>query len=303
MRFLAIGECMAELAPTGEPGGFRLGFAGDTFNTAWYLARLCPQMPVAYLSAIGTDAISQRMGAAIAQSGIDCSFLRQVPDRSVGLYMISLENGERSFCYWRGESAARELARDAAALADAMAAADTLYFSGITLAILDAPSRHRLLEALAGARAAGKSVVFDPNLRPRLWADAGEMREAIMQGAAVSDMVLPSFEDEAEWFDDADPPGTARRYAAAGADRVVVKDGAGPVHFLDGGAAGRVSVARLAQVVDSTAAGDSFNAALLAGLAQRQPLAPSIESACRLAARVVQGKGALVPVEAADMHT
>lgn len=298
MRFLAIGECMAELAPAATAGEYRLGFAGDTFNTAWYLARLHPGNAVSYLTAVGSDAISQQMRAAFRASGIDDSHVQTVPDRSVGLYLISLDQGERSFSYWRGQSAARMLAHDVEALTRAMSAADLIYFSGITIAILDGDARDRLLTALRAARAAGKAIAFDPNLRPRLWPDTATMTDAIMQAAAVSDVVLPSFEDEASWFGDADPAATADRYAAVGAKTIVVKNGPDPVHFVQDGSRGDVPVPKISQVVDTTAAGDSFNAAILNGLLAQDPLPDSIARACRLAGQVVQGKGALVPIDA-----
>lgn len=296
MRFLAIGECMAELAPASAPGDYHLGFAGDTFNTAWYLARLRPDLSVSYFTAVGDDAISRQMRDTFAASGIDDAHVRVIPNRTVGLYLITLDNGERSFAYWRGQSAARQLADDPQAMEAAMADADLIYFSGITLAILDAAPRDALLSALRNARAAGKTIVFDPNLRPRLWADPAEMTKAIMQGAAISDIALPSFEDEARWFEDADPEATAERYTAAGVGTVVVKNGPDPVLFRQGNMQGVVDVPPLASVVDTTAAGDSFNAAFLAKLERNAPLPDCIAAACRLAGQVVTGKGALVPV-------
>lgn len=297
MRFLAIGECMAELAPSASPGDYRLGFAGDTFNTAWYLARVQPDTQVAFYTAIGTDAISQQMRDVFVTSGIDDSHVQTIPDRTVGLYLITLDAGERSFSYWRGQSAARQLAADPAALAQAMDQADLIYFSGITLAILDAASRDTLLGALRTARAAGKMIAFDPNLRPRLWASPGEMTQAVMAGAAVCDIALPSFEDEASWFQDADPSATADRYATAGATTIVVKNGADAVEYRTGETRGTADVPALSHIVDTTAAGDSFNAAILAGILEGSPLTDSIANACQLAGQVVQGKGALVPID------
>lgn len=298
-RVLAIGECMAELAPLDTPGDYRLGFAGDTFNTAWYLARLRPDVTVSYFTALGTDTLSTQMRAAFAASGIDDSHVRALPDGTVGLYLISLDQGERSFSYWRGQSAARHLADDPEALEQAFADADLVYFSGITLAILAPSARETLLDLLRKARAAGKQIVFDPNLRPRLWSGAGEMTQSIMRAATVCDIALPSFEDEARWFDDADPEATIARYRAAGVGTVIVKNGANAVWFRQGEARGKVLVPPLSHVVDTTAAGDSFNAAILAGLDRDTPLPLSIAFACELAGRVVQGKGALVPVDPA----
>lgn len=296
MRFLAIGECMAELAPATSPDEFRMGFAGDTFNTAWYLAQMQPSASVSFFTAVGADAISQKLRAAMVAGGIDDSHLQTVPDRTIGLYMISLNNGERSFAYWRGQSAARLLTQDPIALGQAMAAADVIYFSGITLAILDSAGRQTLLDALRQARASGKTIAFDPNLRPRLWSDPAEMTRTVMQGANVSDIALPSFEDEASWFGDADPEATAARYAEAGATVVVVKNGPDPIFYRQGQTSGHAEVPALALVVDTTAAGDSFNAGILAGLLHDTALPDSIARACQIAGQVVQSKGALVQI-------
>lgn len=297
MRILCIGECMAELAPTDREGDYRLGFAGDTFNTAWYLARA--GIAVSFLSAVGDDDISARMRGAMREGGIDDGPVATVPGSTVGLYLISLADGERSFTYWRGQSAARHLAADPARLRRAFEGCDLIYLSGITLAILDPAACATLLDALDEARAAGRTVAFDPNLRPRLWPDADRMRDAVTAAAGRADIALPSHEDEASWFGDADPGATAARYAAAGATTVVVKDGAAPVIWRHEGQTGGVPVAPVPRVVDTTAAGDSFNAGLLAGLAEGAALPDAIARGCRIAGQVVQGRGALVPVDTA----
>jgi 2-dehydro-3-deoxygluconokinase len=297
VRVLSIGECMAELAPASTPGTYSLGFAGDTFNTAWYLAQLCSNADVSYFTAVGEDAISGQMLDMIGKSGIGTEHVQVIPGRSVGLYLITLNAGERSFSYWRGQSAARCLARDAAALRAAHSGSDIVYFSGITLGILDLQDRATLLDEIGAARRDGKQVVFDPNLRPRLWDSPSDMTEAVMQAAAVSTMILPSFEDETSWFGDADPAATLARYCQAGADTVIVKNGAGDVHYHDFNAQGIIQVAPLSDVVDTTAAGDSFNAALLAGQMAGWSRPFSIDAASRLARHVIQGKGALVHID------
>lgn len=296
MRILSIGECMAELSPVEGSNNFCLGYAGDTFNTAWYLARLCPELTVSFYTAIGSDAISLQMRDAITSGGIDDNYVQAFEGATVGLYLISLDNGERSFSYWRGQSAARRMMLDQGALITAISASEIVYFSGITLAILDKDQREFLLNSLRDARSQGKKVVFDPNLRPRLWTDTGEMTKAIMEGGAVSDTILPSFEDEAEWYRDENPQATVDRYLGAGATSVIVKNGDNDVLYYDGTNIGSVAVNALSSVVDSTAAGDSFNAEILAGLVDDTPFEISIERACKLASLVVQGRGALVPI-------
>ncbi|WP_282154291.1 sugar kinase [Ruegeria atlantica] len=297
MRFLAIGECMAELAPSDQIGEFKLGFAGDTFNTAWYLAQVASEIDVSYLTAVGDDAISQDMRTFMKDSQICDTHVQVIAGKTVGLYLIHLNNGERSFSYWRNDSAARQLAVDEIALGRAVGDADLIYLSGITLAILDPQSREKLLDALRHARAYGMTVAFDTNLRPRLWSTPQEMTGTIMMAAAQSDLVLPSYDDEAEWFGDRDSIATLNRYAEVGVDQIVVKNSAQPVVFQKDGQRGEVDVDPVTGVVDTTAAGDSFNAGVLASVLRHDDLTAGIRQGCRLASHVVRHKGALIPVD------
>ena len=192
MRIVAIGECMVEMAPVATEGQFCLGYAGDTLNTAWYLRRLLrADDRIDYFTAVGNDAISEKMLGFLQQAGIGTERILRRDDKSVGLYMIQLQDGERSFCYWRSDSAARTLAADPVPLQAALGSADLAYFSGITLAILPPADRSRFLTVLRQFRSGGGIIVFDPNLRPKLWASLGEMTQAVMQAAAASDIALP----------------------------------------------------------------------------------------------------------------
>jgi len=295
-RILCIGECMVELAPT-DDGTYRQGFAGDTFNMAWYLRRLLPtDWKVDYLTAVGDDAMSGRMLEFMRQSGITTDHVAVRAGGTPGLYLISVQDGERSFSYWRGQSAARSLAQDRAALERACAGARALVFSGITLAILPESDRHYLLAVLKAAREAGSRIVFDPNQRPHIWQNANAMRAAVTEAAAISDMVLPSFDDERAAFGDVSPSATADRYARLGAGEVVVKNGSEAIHWRNLKGAGHWQPPPARLVVDTTAAGDSFNASYLcARLSGADPVAAIVQAA-DVAVQVIAARGALVPL-------
>ncbi|MBP1849059.1 sugar kinase [Rhizobium halophytocola] len=295
-RFVSIGECMVEMAPRAD-GAYQRNFAGDTFNTAWYMAKaLGEEGAVEYFTAVGADEISTRMLAFMAQSGVGTSAIRRLPERTVGLYMIELVNGERSFSYWRGQSAAKLLAEDRAALAAALADREMILFSGITLAVLSAEHRTVLLKEIETARDRGARIVFDPNMRARLWPNGETMRDAITAAGRVADIVLPSFDEEEREFGDADPAVTLRRYQGLGVDTVVVKNGAGAIHAAVGPEHLTFQPAVVTEVVDTTAAGDSFNAGFLSALLRGERVAEAIAAGSRLAAQVVGQRGALVEV-------
>lgn len=296
-RIVSIGECMGELSETSSPGMLSMGFAGDTLNTAYYLRHSLGQdWQVDYVSAVGTDGLSDRMVDFLKSEGIGTDHVRRLADKTIGLYYITLKDGERSFTYWRNDSAAKRLASDPAALNRALEGADLAYWSGITLAILSNQDRLALIEALGQFAGKGGTVVFDPNLRPRLWDNPEAMRGWVHRAAAVSDLCLPSFEDEATWFGDADPAATAKRYQAEGARRVIVKNGAEDVTSAgSSGELSRFSVPSVEHVVDTTAAGDSFNAGYLAAELNGASIENAVAAGARLAGRVIGARGALVP--------
>ncbi|WP_134014652.1 sugar kinase [Litoreibacter halocynthiae] len=296
-RFLSIGECMVEMAPAELAGDFHMGFAGDTFNTAWYLRTLRPDIATRYFSRVGADAVSQSMLDMMSSAGVDTTFIKQDPKRSVGLYLISLKNGERSFSYWRDQSAARTLADDTALLANAMQEANLIYFSGITLAILDAQGRKTLLNALETAHANGKTIAFDSNLRPRLWNSISEMTATVMQAAAVSDIILPSYDDEADFFGDANIDATGTRYLNAGAKTIVIKNGAGAIHYIHDGISHHIEPPSISNIIDTTSAGDSFNAGFFAALDHATSIEDKILFASKIAGQVIGRRGALVPID------
>ncbi|WP_180900089.1 sugar kinase [Martelella soudanensis] len=299
-NILSIGECMVEMAPRTD-GAYMRGFAGDTFNAAWYLARLLPEdATVDYFTAVGTDTVSDEMLAFMEKSGVGTGSVRRVPDRTVGLYMIALKDGERSFSYWRGQSAAKRLAADRAALEAAVRGRELVLFSGITMAVVDEADHGTLLDVLAEARRAGTVIAFDPNMRLRLWPSREVMAETIMRAAEISDMVLPSFDEDSAAFGDENPQATIARYRASGVKSVIVKNGVDTIH-AQSGADGAITFqpTPAAKVVDTTAAGDSFNAGLIAALSRGESLTDAIGQAAALSARVIAARGALV-AEAVD---
>lgn len=296
-RLVALGECMVEMSPIATERQFCMGFAGDTLNTAWYLRRLLgPDYQIDYFTAVGTDVVSEHMINFLKQAGIGTEHILRRVDKSVGLYMIQLLRGERSFSYWRSDSAARTLAADLLPLQAALKGADFAYFSGITMAILPQEDRNGFLTVLRRFRDSGGCVVFDPNLRPKLWASPQEMTESVMQAAAVSDIVLPSYDDEAQWFGDENPAATLDRYLRVQGGCCVVKNGADRLLVAEGGQCFACDPNPDVRVVDSTAAGDSFNAGFIAAHLQGAGLHDAVQAGASLAAQVVSKRGALVEI-------
>lgn len=296
-KVVSIGECMVELRD--RPDQLSRAFGGDTLNTAVYLSRL--GVPVAYLTALGDDPYSAEMLAAWQAEGVGCGDVAILPGKLPGLYAIRVDGGgERSFFYWRGAAAAREMMKDAAGdrMADAIARAGCAYLSAITLSILDAASRARLNGALDALRGNGGLVAFDSNYRPRNWPGREAARLAVQATLARVDIALPTFEDEQALFDDASPEATVARLTALGVTEIAVKRGASPALIAAGGRTWHSPPEPVADPVDTTAAGDAFNAGYLAARLRGLEPPMAAREGHRLAAAVIRHPGAIIPLAA-----
>lgn len=307
IRVAAIGEIMVELSVgDGNDVETQLNFAGDTANTAVYLKRQAQEgVDVAYVTVVGRDLLSERIIQFLKAESLQTQLINRHPTRPPGLYAISVdEKGERSFIYWRDNSAARTLFQtlpdsDAQAINtavfDQLNDFDIVYFSGITLAILSDESRDRLLDWLPAYRQNGGRVAFDSNYRPALWSSQLQAQQAIGRAWSECDIALPSLDDEQALYADQDENDVLQRLKGSGVRQGVLKRGAtGPLPIDSTVELEPQPVA--SRVVDTTAAGDSFNGAYLAARLAGVDEAEAIRRAHQCSVAVIGSRGAIVPV-------
>lgn len=296
MKVASIGECMIEFSQTPD-GAFRRGFGGDTLNTALYLSRL--GIDASYVTALGDDALSDAMLASWQSEGIRTDLVLRVAGRLPGLYMIERDaRGERNFLYWRDRAPARELFdRADKSLFERLAQFDWLYLSGISLSLYDDNGRARLCELLAATRKRGGKIAFDGNYRPRGWIDKTTARRAFEEIVPLIDLAMPTFEDEQALFGDEDVRHCVNRLRAAGIPEIVVKRGAQGCVIAAGDDTVEVPPPRVVQPVDTTAAGDSFNAAYLAARIMGAAPREAALAGHRLAGAVILSPGAVIERE------
>lgn len=301
MQLICIGEAMAELRSSGK--SFAVGFAGDTFNAAVYCRRLLPPgMSVGYLTRVGTDPLSSGFLALAEAEGIDTATIRRDPSRNIGIYSVQTDAaGERSFHYWRSDSAARQLFQDDEDFV-ALGQAGILYLSAITLAIIAPAAREALLARLADLRTTGVRIAFDSNYRPRLWPDAATARDWVGRMWRMTDIALPSADDERMLFGDADDDAVLARLREAGCRAGALKCGAaGPRAVSQTSQPGHFP--SVPDVLDTTAAGDSFNGAFLAALILGRDEATAMQWGHRMAGAVICQPGAIIPLHPQFLET
>jgi 2-dehydro-3-deoxygluconokinase len=296
-KIASIGECMLELsAAQSQPDLRRLGFGGDTLNTAIYLARL--GVAVDYVTALGDDPYSERMVEAWKAEAVGIQLVQRVAGRLPGLYMIEVDaSGERRFFYWRQQAPAREIFGNerTADLCNALLQYEWLYLSGISLSLYGEAGRERLFDLLRQFRAKGGKVAFDSNYRPRAWPSVEVARREIRDQLALTDLVLSSLEDEAGLNNVGSAEQASDLIHALGPRTVIIKQGGqGCVISIDGRKT-MVPPVKVDRIVDATAAGDSFNAGFLAATLAGEDAIEAAKLGHRCAAIVIGHHGAIVP--------
>ena len=299
LKLLAIGEVMAEIrsAHQNKTTEFAVNFAGDSFNTAVYAARLLgDDGQVGFMTRIGTEPLSDGLLTMAKSEGLYLDAIARDSRKNIGIYSVTTDaHGERSFHYWRNDSAARGLFTvEETALF--IPAAHVIYLSGISLAILTEVARERLFVALEEQRKKHKSLIaFDSNYRPALWENKQTAQKTMSQMWQLADIALPSIDDEMALFGETNEQAVIDRFTSRQWHAIAIKRGVRGPH------APQLEPAKLPVydpapvVVDTTAAGDSFNGGYLAALLSGADEADCLRAGHQLAAKVVGAPGAIMP--------
>src|SRR4051794_18880178 len=274
-------------------GRFSRGYGGDTLNTAVYLARL--GVAVDYVTALGDDLWSDEMLAGWAAEGVGTGRVARLSGRVPGLYIIQTDaHGERRFSYWRDSAPARALfdSSETAGLVAALPSYDLLYFSGITLSLYGDTGRARFLSVLDRARQQGRRIAFDTNFRPRGWPDRRMAQSSYRAAFDRAEIILASTEDLDLLFG---PEGVQDLLSHRSSAELVLKLATPACRVISADRDEDVRAEPVGDVVDTTAAGDSFAAAYIAARLSGAAPREAARAGHRLAGAVVQHPGAIIP--------
>lgn len=272
-----------------EVATFARTTAGAELNVAIGLARL--GLRVGFVSRVGDDSFGRYLLAAMDREHIDRRHVRVDAAHPTGFMMKSRsdDGSDPRTEYFRRRSAASHLTPQDNPLAYCTRSRH-LHLTGISSAISNG-ARELVFQMAAQARVGGRSISFDPNLRPALWPSTQAMADCMNQLAALSDWVMPGL-GEARLLTGLDTPeAIADFYLARGAERVVIKLGADGAYFASAAARGTVAGVSVAKVVDTVGAGDGFAAGVISGLLEGLVLEDAVLRGNAIGARVVQFPG------------
>ena len=288
---ITYGEAMAlfvaaETGPLAGVGQFTKRIAGADLNVAIGLARL--GFKVGWMSRVGNDSFGQYVRETLRREGIDQQ--RVVTDEryptGFQLKSKSDDGSDPAIEYFRKGSAASHLSPDDYAPFYVLPARH-LHLTGVAPAISE--SSRELAHLLAREmRAAGKTISFDPNLRPTLWASRAAMVEGLNALAELADWVLPGIGEGEILTGHSKPEDIARFYLERGARGVIVKLGAHGAYFRTADESGLVEAQPVAKVIDTVGAGDGFAVGVISALLEGRPLPEAVARGNRIGALAIQ---------------
>lgn len=290
---LCFGETMAMFVAE-QPGDlaqvsqFTRRIAGADSNVAIGLARL--GFKVRWLSRVGDDSLGRFVIDSLRQEGLDCDGVEVDPRHPTGFQLKARrdDGGDPKVEYFRRHSAASHLSP--AIIDGQRLQVRHLHATGIPLAL--SPTCRALSHALVDTlRAAGRSISFDPNLRPSLWPDSATMIREVNALAAKADWVMPGLEEGRLLTGLREPADIAAFYLDKGAGLVVIKLGEQGAYFRTQRDEGQVGAVPVSQVVDTVGAGDAFAVGVLSGLLEGRDLPTAVARGNWCGSRAVQSRG------------
>ncbi|MBB1305079.1 MULTISPECIES: sugar kinase [Pseudoalteromonas] len=291
-----IGECMVELRAM-SAATLHQSFAGDVYNSAVYLKRCFPQVTTSVVTALGQDNLSKKMLERFESEQINTQLVFAHDTKVPGMYYIETdEHGERSFIYWRNDSAAKKVVDflDADAL-EQLSQGDMFFFSGISLAIIEESAREDFWKVVKQLKDAGVKIVFDPNYRARLWNSVEETKEQYHLAFTFADITLPGVEDLTTLYGVHSVEAVVEYLKPYQIEEIVVKNGPESVVTKEGDTLQSHTIVPVKNVVDTTSAGDAFNGVYLGARLSDKSISSAVQLAAKAAGTVIQQPGAIAP--------
>lgn len=265
---VALGELLIDFAcKSTDFDGYPTMVAHPGGAPANFLAALTKYgCRTAMIGKVGADTFGRLLTGTLDACGIETRGL--VPDQEVftTLAFVTLDaSGDREFAFGRKPGADTRLRWEEV---DRTLLDETKAFHFGTLSLTDEPARNATCEAVAYAKARGKLITFDPNLRLPLWRDSQEAKEQILWGLQQADVVKIS-EEELEFLWGLDYKAGAKKLLAEYDVKLVFATlGPDGCWFQNELASGHVDSLQGIQVVDTTGAGDIFGGSAVSQLIQ-----------------------------------
>lgn len=272
--------CTGHLPLPGETvigGTFFMNPGGKGANQAVTVARLGGR--VSFVCKTGSDIFGHQANQLFNEEGIDTSYVFSDTKNPSGVALITVDTNAENCIVVAPGANAHLTPGDLQRSAEAVEAAD------IVLLQLEIPMETVEAAAMMAHRL-GKKVVLNPapasELPPRLLETLYAITPNETEAEAISGIRITDERTAEE---------AARRIASMGVRNVIITLGAKGALVFDGRHCEIVPAYRI-QAVDTTAAGDVFNGALVVALSEGRTLPEAVRFACKASAISVTRVGA-----------
>ncbi|MED4224394.1 sugar kinase [Neobacillus cucumis] len=290
---ITFGEAMA-MFMANQPGSlhevnqFTRELAGAETNVAIGLARL--GLRSGWVSKVGRDAFGTFIIERLKNENVDIESVLVDDHYPTGFQLKSkVIEGDPEVQYFRKGSAASHLSVDDFNEAY-FKAAGHLHMTGIPLALSE-QARAYAKHALSFMKKNGRSVSFDPNLRPSLWTSQEEMVEQTNIAAFQADYVFPGISEGEILTGFKNPRDIASFYLEMGVKLVVIKLGEEGAFYKTLNEEGTVSGFKVKEIIDTVGAGDGFAVGVISGLIENLSIKDAVLRGNAIGALAVQAPG------------
>ena len=195
IEVVALGELLIDFASKGaDSKGYPLMQALPGGAPANFLAALTKYgKSTAFLGKVGDDTFGRLLVGTVKDAGIETKGIVVDPTVFTTLAFVTFdETGDRSFSFARKPGADTQLNWEEV---DKSLIDEAKVFHFGTLSLTNEPARTTTQKAVAYAKAQGKLITCDPNLRKPLWRCEEEAKEQILWSLAQADVVKISDEE------------------------------------------------------------------------------------------------------------
>lgn len=292
MDVITLGESMVLFKPNSSGplryvSSYSQAVGGAETNLAIALTRLGHQ--VGWISKLGNDEFGLYVRNTIRGEGVDTSLVTFDDQAPTAVFFKERKlNQDPNIYYYRKNSAASLLSPEDLN-EDYFKKAKYLHLTGITPALSE-NCKATVYEAIKLAKQHNQTIVFDPNIRLKLWSKE-EAKMVLNDIAKQVDIVLPGIEEGELMTGHEEPEQIANTLLENGAKVVVVKLGEKGAYYATQEESAYVEGYQVNEIVDTVGAGDGFAAGFISGLLRNWSYPKAVKFGNRIGAFALTVEG------------
>ena len=293
-KICSIGECMIEITNL-DKSLYNFSIAGDTLNFSTYLNSSF--FKVFYLTAIGTSDINKIVIEFLKNKKINIDLIEKFSTKEIGLYLIkNTKKGEKQFYYWRDNSAAKFFFNNRISnFFKKNQNFDYIYLTGITLSLFEVKNIDKLIELIRYVKKNNSKIIFDFNIRIKRWSKQN-LISYLNKILPYIDILFASGEDLKYWKNKSNLKNFVSILKKFDIQHAIYRKNAQFNYSFYDNKKYTIKNKLIKKVVDTSGAGDGYNAAYLSNfLVYHDPL-KALKIASKIGEKIVMKKGAIVDV-------